>query len=255
MRFAVLFLLVCAALPAEVRSARVTGSPNDNRGWCVVKVSVDGIAEIDIRGGEGNLRTLQGAPARWVELECNQALPNSPTDFRFRGIDGRGNVQLIREPGMNRGVAVVRIEDPRGGSEEYHYRLEWRGGSPGFGSGGRNDGFGGAEPGRDAGEVNFRSNGSGVYYSARGGEMRLGGCAMQIDRRGNARAAFETDQGIRLEFSGRVVRSDRGRVVAQMTGNGLGGEMYIALDNRNNVTEVTFAGQSGRDRFELRWHR
>ena len=45
---------------------------------------------------------------------------------------------------------------------------------------------------------------------------------------------------------------DRGRIYADMNGNGIGGEMVIDLDSRDRVTNVNMVG-AGRDRFELRW--
>lgn len=56
-------------------------------------------------------------------------MPSNPVDFRFRGIDGRGSQQLVRDPRSTGGIAVVRIEDSSGGSEGYTFDLEWRGGS------------------------------------------------------------------------------------------------------------------------------
>jgi hypothetical protein len=81
-------------------------------------------------------------------------MPANPSDFQFKGVDGRGRVQLIRDPRQSGGVAVVRIEDPEGGREGYTFDLEWRGGTDsvpgGIGRGGygnngrfgRNGGFG-----------------------------------------------------------------------------------------------------------------
>jgi hypothetical protein len=38
-------------------------------------------------------------------------------------------VELVRDPSTNGGVAVVRIQDTKGGREGYTFDLEWRGGS------------------------------------------------------------------------------------------------------------------------------
>ena len=53
----------------------------------------------------------------------------NPVDFRFEGRDGRGNVNLIRDPMSGRGIAVLRVDDPKGGAEAYAFDLLWRGGS------------------------------------------------------------------------------------------------------------------------------
>jgi hypothetical protein len=41
-------------------------------------------------------------------------------------VDGRGRQQLIRDP-RNGGAAIVRIEDPQGGSEGYTFDIFWNG--------------------------------------------------------------------------------------------------------------------------------
>jgi len=63
-------------------------------------------------------------------------MPVNPVDFRFRGIDGRGSQELIRDP-RNGGTAVVRIEDREGGAQGYTFDLEWGGG--GYPGGGYQD--------------------------------------------------------------------------------------------------------------------
>jgi hypothetical protein len=125
-----------AAQYGDTRRASMTGSRGD-RGKCTIEVEVDGVAEVEVRGDTGYLRTLTGQPATWRRMECSDALPRNPTDFRFKGIDGRGNVNLVRDPRSNRGTAVVRIEDRKGGREGYTFDLEWTGASGGFGGGGQ----------------------------------------------------------------------------------------------------------------------
>jgi hypothetical protein len=100
-------------------------------GKCTFEVEVDDVAEVEIRGDQGYLRTISGSPARWRRLDCNQPLPSAPNDFRFQGVDGRGRQELVRDPNSNRGVAVNRIEDPKNGSEGYTGDIIWRGGSNG----------------------------------------------------------------------------------------------------------------------------
>lgn len=101
------------------------GGPD--RGKCTIEVVVDGAAEIDIRGDQGTIRNLSGQPAQWRRFECTGPLPANPAGFRFAGVDGRGRQVLMREP-RNGSPAVVRIEDPQGGSEGYTFDLFWGGG-------------------------------------------------------------------------------------------------------------------------------
>jgi len=106
--------------------ASIRGGGGDS-GKCTIEVEVDGVADVEVRGDTAFIRTLEGQRATGRRFECNAVMPRNPVDFRFRGIDGRGDVRLIRDPNQG-GVAVVRIQDPKGGREGYTFDLEWRGG-------------------------------------------------------------------------------------------------------------------------------
>lgn len=123
------FGVMTAPLSAQQfqQRARIMGGGNNVTGKCTVEVVVDGAAEVEIRGDNGILRNLSGQPPQWRRLECTGVMPLNPADFRLRGIDGRGRVQLMRDP-RNGGTAVVRIEDPEGGAEGYTFDLIWGGG-------------------------------------------------------------------------------------------------------------------------------
>ena len=105
---------------------------------------VDGAAEVEVRGGgDAVLRNLSGNPPQWRRFECTSIMPANPAGFRFEGVDGRGKQELVRDP-RNGGAAVVRIEDPNGGSEGYTFRVLWGGDSRftqdrGPGPGGRDE--------------------------------------------------------------------------------------------------------------------
>ena len=274
-RFLVTFLGLAAVVSAQritdSRMADIRGGGGD--GKCTIEVEIDDIAEVEIQGNRAQIRTLAGSPARIVRFVCNQVMPNNPYDFRFKGIDGRGRQDLVREPG--RGAAVVRIDDPKGGREGYTFDIFWRGGTgggggyndrpsgydrpnynnsdrydrPGSNPGGFNNGNGNSGWSR---EVNFRGRGDGEFRPNRGNIERLFDCRVSINRRGDVEVRFDTDRSFSLVLNGRVLRMDRGRIYADMNGNGIGGEMVIDLDARDRVTNVNMVG-AGRDRFELRW--
>ena len=65
---------------------------------------------------------------------------------------------------------------------------------------------------------------------------------------------FETARRSRLRFTGRLTRFDRNLVVADMSGMRVRGSMEIRLNGRDRVTDISMSA-SGRERFELRWHR
>jgi hypothetical protein len=257
------FLFAIAAMPMwaqppEVFQARVTNTASD-RGKCTIEVVVDGIAEIEIRGLQGRIRTLGGSPTTWRRMDCNQALPANPIDFQFRGQEGRGRQYLLREPSQNRGAALIRIEDSDGGREGYKFDLEWRGSEGGFGKGGgfpgggfSDDGFGrGDSPGWDR-AIDFRSRGDGYIRGYRGRDEVLRDAQLSVDRRGRVRVEFQTNGRDRIQLNGRVLREERRRLIADVSGNGLQGTMEILIDNRDRVQEIAMSGV-GRNRFELRW--
>jgi len=126
---AVLGWVLPVGAATSTRRATIVGG-GGGQGNCTIEVEVDGAAEVAISGDTGRLRTLSGQTAQWRRFECNGQIPRNPVDFRFRGIDGRGRVDLVSDP-RNNGVAVVRIEDTKGGREGYTFVLEWAGGSYG----------------------------------------------------------------------------------------------------------------------------
>lgn len=135
--------MLAEAQPVTEMRARIRGGGGAD-GKCTIEVDVDDAAEIQISGDVGRMRTLAGGPAVWRRFECSSPMPRDMADFRFRGIDGRGRQTLVRDPRSNRGWAVVRIDDPRGGREGYTFDLEWYGG--GGGSYGRPGGGPGGGP-------------------------------------------------------------------------------------------------------------
>jgi len=58
------------------------------------------------------------------------------------------NIRLLQDPRNNRGVAVIRIEDPKGGAEGYTFDIEWSGGMGGVNNGSTGNRPGNAPPGR-----------------------------------------------------------------------------------------------------------
>jgi hypothetical protein len=101
-------------------------------------------------------------------MECTDPLPYTMTDFRFRGIDERGQVKLAQDPRKNRGMAVIRIDDLKGGAEGYTFDIQWSGASGGAPTGGFQTG--GYAGGAGATER------TGPYYG------RSGYCSMAAER-------------------------------------------------------------------------
>jgi hypothetical protein len=106
------------------RRASIRRGGNPNEGKCTIEVVVDGTAEVEVRGDVATLHNLAGQLPQWRRFECTGPLPPNPANFRFAGVDGRGRQDLVRDP-RNGGAAVVRIDDPKGGTEGYTFDLFW----------------------------------------------------------------------------------------------------------------------------------
>jgi hypothetical protein len=201
-------LILCAAGAASLwgqrvtdrRSAEIRGGGGDE-GKCTIEVVVDGTAQVEISGRNAEIRTINGNPATFRRFECNEVMPNRPYGFRFKGIDGRGNQQLVRSA-ENGGQAVIRIDDPKGGSEGYTFDIIWNGGNyngrgPGNSGGG---GYGGGD-GRGYG----RGGGGGGGYNNRNEEFL--GRANVDGGRDHDEISVNTDQPFR-ELQLRVQNGD-----------------------------------------------
>ncbi len=257
LRLSLLFT-IAACLSAQrvtdTRTATMRGG-GGGEGKCTLEVDVDDIAEVEISGNRAQVITLAGGPASIRRFECNQELPNNPNDFRFQGVDGRGRQTLSSQPNGRR-PAVIRIEDPKGGREGYTFDIFWRGSGGSNGNGGLFGNGNGNGNGNNNGwnsELNFNGRGDGTLRSDRDGDLRLFNCRVSINRRGNVDVSFDTNSNSRIAFVGRVQRMDRGRIIADMNGNNIGGQMEIEVDSRNRVRSIFMAKQNGRDRYELNW--
>jgi hypothetical protein len=254
---------LCRTMFAQrVDSFRAQIRGGGDHGKCTIEVVVDGVAEIEIQGDQGRMRTLSGAPSTWRRMECNQPLPPNPLDFRFSGVDGRGRQTLLRDPSSNRGTAVVRIEDPDGGREGYVFDIEWRGaggGGGGFDRGGDRGGDRGSDWNRDRDgrwndEIRFTGRGDGYFKDFRGPDDVLYDCQVSVDRRGMVTVTFQNARRSQSRFTGRLARFDRDLIIADMSGRGVRGSMEIRLNGRDRITNISMSA-TGRERFELSWHR
>jgi hypothetical protein len=260
----------------DTRNASIRGGGGE--GKCTIEVEVDGIADVEIQGSQGRIRTLSGGAANFRRFECNQAMPMNPANFRFQGIDGRGRQTLVSNPDGRRG-AVIRLEDSKGGREGYTFDIFWNGNGGGgnFGGGnrGNNDNDGWDNNGRGNNrwanggwgnsngngwsndwddQIRFQGRGDGTFRGVQGRRYNLNDCVATIDRRGgDVTLFFDTSSNHDLRFNGRIERIDRGVIYARMDGVGVNGLMEIRLQNRNRIQSVNLQSGNGRRGAELRW--
>ncbi len=244
--------------------AQIRGGGGD-WGKCTAEVVVDGVAEVAIRGEEGRIRTLAGQPASWRRLDCNAAFPRNVSEFRFKGIDGRGRQDLAQDPRSNNGVAVVRIEDSKGGSEGYTFDIEWRGGTggnwggSGWGAGsgwgdssGNRPGWGnnsGNNSGRGWGNTSgngWGNNNNGWGAGNQNGWNNSWGNSFSYRGRGSGR--FSHSNGQQQQLSGTQVAIDRttGRVEVKLESDrGRNALLFVGRARQISGDTVTAIIESG----------
>lgn len=102
------------------------GYGGDQPGSMTWSGTVDHEALIEIRGQRANVRTVRGRPVRTGDADFTAPLPRSAADLRLEKIEGRGNVELVQEPGPgNNYAAIVRVYDEDDGADNYAFRLAW----------------------------------------------------------------------------------------------------------------------------------
>jgi hypothetical protein len=240
-----------------------------NEGKCTAEVEVDGAAEVTISGETGRIRTLAGQPARWRRLDCSSPLPRTMSDFRFRGIDGRGRQDLVQDPRRG-GVAVVRISDTKGGREGYTFDLEWRGAGSFGGGGGGFPGGGGGNWGNNSGgwnnswgdSITYRGRGRGNFARAGGQRYEIHAVDVVINRgSGQVVVNMDTNMGRdSLAFTGRIQRISGDTIYADVRAGsnrgdaaGANGSMRIAITGNRRVRAIDMDGRVAGGRFNLSW--
>jgi hypothetical protein len=248
-------------------------------GKCTFEVEVDISAEVEIRGDQGYLRTLAGSPANWRRLVCNQPLPRNPVNFRFQGIDGRGRQTLIRDPNSNRGVALIRLDDPKNGREGYTGDILWKR-VPGDGRyPGSDDAWGDRRGWENDRPPDNRwprpgggswGNSNQLFGNGRGGFDRNGGprfdlsnAKVTLDRSGgNVRVAFDTNADRSgLFFQGRITNINNGGIDADLISATNGsrpgqarGRIRIQVDRDKRLRSIQIEGDINGGRFRLNWN-
>ena len=90
------------------------------------KGTVDGIDEILIQGRSVTVEHLAAQPLRNQDYRFSASLPSRDVELVLTTIRGRGEVRLMQQPSSrNDYTAIVRIEDGRGGDDDYEFELTW----------------------------------------------------------------------------------------------------------------------------------
>lgn len=246
-------LLCCLFLPAAAQSRtarwgdnsaaveftpRRTGdsNPNSENGYCNIRLEVDDEVYVYIRGDRVRAERTRGEIPRDQGSECTGPLPGRYLrNFRWRGVDGRGEQRLIEQPNSgNRYTAVAYIRDSKGGREGYTFRIEWEGRADsgdswsGGGSGGNWGGSGGSGGWGSGGGSDWGSGGGGGWGSGGGGGWGSGGggsTSFRAETSGNGTAYLQNDPNRNLNFARFHVNGDQFRLRLE-------GDVNIAVSGR-----------------------
>jgi len=188
--------------------ANVRGNNRSDQGKCTIEVDVDSVVEVAVRGDTARLHTLSGEPSRFRRFDCDSVMPTRPHEFRFTGVDGRGRVSLVQDP-RNGGVAVVRIEDPKGGREGYTFDLEWRGGNgDGNGRGWDNGNGSSSDRRQDSYGRSYDDHDSRRYGGSHSGEAFTVTCSSDNGRRQYCEADVRGSVRLVRQFSRAACRQN-----------------------------------------------
>jgi hypothetical protein len=126
---------VTAPPPSPLPGVELSSSENDpsrynnsSEGLFEFRGRVDGSVLFRIQGGRVFAEAEAGRPAEVERFSFSQPLPSSGlAAIEVEQRDGRGEVVLLERPWQgNNFTAVIRVSDPRGGDDRYHFRLQWR---------------------------------------------------------------------------------------------------------------------------------
>ncbi|MBM3812806.1 MAG: hypothetical protein FJW20_14360 [Acidimicrobiia bacterium] len=92
-----------------------------------IELRVDGIVELWVAWDTVSAHTISGQDAGQVKATFSRPLP--PVTLRsatIKKLDGRGDVKIHQMPSpANEHTAIIRIEDPNGGADNYRFQLTW----------------------------------------------------------------------------------------------------------------------------------
>ncbi len=87
---------------------------------------VDIGCEIAISGNQHREKDAGGSGTQVRSATFSAPLPHSEVPVSVKKRDGRGKVELIQSPSASNGyTAIVRIQDDKGGADDYDFELRW----------------------------------------------------------------------------------------------------------------------------------
>ena len=88
---------------------------------------VDDYVELNIQGNRVRSREREGSQTLSEQVSFSNPLPRANVTVSVRKRDGRGRVSVVQQPNQsNNYTAIVKIDDDKGGADDYEIEMEWR---------------------------------------------------------------------------------------------------------------------------------
>jgi hypothetical protein len=87
---------------------------------------VDHEVHVQVSGNNVYVQVIEGQDVQDMRQEFVGLLPDRSVTVSVKKRKGRGSVQVFEQPSRANGYqAVIRIQDPKGGTDEYEFELTW----------------------------------------------------------------------------------------------------------------------------------
>ena len=102
-------------------------SPADGyRGMIHWRGTVDGRDRLFFQKQTVDVRHLEARPIRNMQVDFSAPLPREVVEVRLNVVRGRGDVRIIEQHSRSNGwAAVVEVDDPKNGDDDYEFELTW----------------------------------------------------------------------------------------------------------------------------------
>jgi flagellar hook assembly protein FlgD len=88
---------------------------------------VDDYVELNIQGNRVRSREREGSQTLNEQVSFSNPLPRANVTVSVRKRNGRGRVSVVQQPNQsNNYTAIVKIDDDKGGADDYEIEMEWR---------------------------------------------------------------------------------------------------------------------------------
>ena len=88
---------------------------------------VDDYVELRVQGNRVRSIERSGAPTYNEHASFSSPLPRADVRVEVKKRDGRGKVSILEQPSRyNNYTAVIRIDDSKGGADDYQIEMQWR---------------------------------------------------------------------------------------------------------------------------------